>query len=151
MKFSSAILFGIGLVASSSAHPLEERDVQVAHLTFHGGPASYDLAVPADGSVVNTNNDISVSIIDAPDYDAITQCTFNTASEKTLVSSIDTQTGLQSIIVGPPQPIISVSCNGACTPTYGVCFDGGKYLAPCCNGFCAATRCRPWNITSTGA
>ncbi|KAI1801329.1 hypothetical protein F4811DRAFT_534880 [Daldinia bambusicola] len=149
MKFSAIALFGVSLIAGSSAHPVEERNVQVAHLTFHGGPASYDLAVPADGSVVNTNNDISVSIIDAPDYNAISQCTFNTADEKTLVSSIDTQTGLQSIIVGPPQPIISVSCQGSCVPTWGVCFSNGQYTGPCCNGFCAATRCRPWNITGS--
>lgn len=55
MKFTGAILIGLGLVATSTAHPVEERDVQVAHLTFHGGPASYDLSVPADGSVVNTS------------------------------------------------------------------------------------------------
>ncbi|KAI0835053.1 hypothetical protein F5Y06DRAFT_277267 [Hypoxylon sp. FL0890] len=149
MKFSSSVLFTLGLVASSSAHPLDERDVQVAHLTFHGGPASYQLAVPADGTVVNTNNGISVDTIDAPDYNAINQCTFNTASQKTLVSSINTQTGLQSIIVGPPQPIISVSCQGSCIPTYGECYTNGQYTGPCCNGFCAATRCRPWNITNT--
>ncbi|KAL7621824.1 hypothetical protein AAE478_007324 [Parahypoxylon ruwenzoriense] len=149
MRFLNTVLFGLGLVASSSAHPLEDRDVQVAHLTFHGGPASYELVVPADGTVVNTNNNIAVSIIDAPDYNAISQCTFNTAGEKTLVSSINTQTGLQSIIVGPPQPILSVSCLGSCVATYGECFSNGQYVGPCCNGFCAATRCRPWNIIST--
>ncbi|KAI4865978.1 hypothetical protein F4820DRAFT_418278 [Hypoxylon rubiginosum] len=149
MKFSSTVLFGLGLVAGSHAHPLEERDVQVAHLTFHGGPASYDLAVPADGTLVYTNNDLSISIIDAPDYNAGSQCTFNTAGDKALVSSIDTQTGMQSLIVGPPQPIISVSCQGSCIPTYGACFVNGQYTGACCNGFCAATRCRPWNISST--
>ncbi|KAI2629959.1 hypothetical protein GGR54DRAFT_287249 [Hypoxylon sp. NC1633] len=148
MQFTSTVLLGLGLVASSLAHPLEDRDVQVAHLTFHGGPASYELTVPADGTVVNTNNDISVSIIDAPDYNALAQCTFNTAGEKALVSSINTQTGMQSIIVGPPQPIISVSCQGSCIPTYGECFTNGQYNGPCCNGFCAATRCRPWNTTT---
>ncbi|OTB09363.1 hypothetical protein M426DRAFT_6637 [Hypoxylon sp. CI-4A] len=148
MMFTSVILLGLGLAASSSAHPLEDRDVQVAHLTFHGGPASYELDVPADGTVVYTNNDISVSIIDAPDYNAINQCTFNTAGEKALVSSIDTKTGLQSVIVGPPQPITSVSCQGSCVATYGECFSGGQYVGPCCNGFCAGDRCRPWNITS---
>ncbi|KAI1134259.1 hypothetical protein F5Y05DRAFT_422827 [Hypoxylon sp. FL0543] len=149
MKFTSSVLTALGLVAGSLAHPLEDRDVQVAHLTFHGGPASYQLAVPADGSVVKTNNGISVDTIDAPDYNAINQCTFNTASQKTLVSSINTQTGLQSIIVGPPQPIISVSCQGSCIPTYGECYTNGQYTGACCNGFCAATRCRPWNITNT--
>ncbi|KAI1370371.1 hypothetical protein F4677DRAFT_438516 [Hypoxylon crocopeplum] len=151
MKFTSTILVGLGLAASSSAHPLEDRDVQVAHLTFHGGPASYELAVPADGTVVYTNSDIAVNIIDAPDYAAFSQCQFNTAGEKTLGSSINTQTGMQSVIIGPPQPITSVTCQGSCIPTYGECFTNGQYNGVCCNGFCAATRCRPWNITSTGA
>ncbi len=55
MQFTSQVLLALGLIASASAHPLEGRDVQVAHFTFHGGPASYDLAVPADGSVVITS------------------------------------------------------------------------------------------------
>ncbi|KAI1772194.1 hypothetical protein F4818DRAFT_179085 [Hypoxylon cercidicola] len=150
MKFTSTILLSLGLVAGAYTHPVEERgDVQVAHLTFHGGPASYDLAVPADGTLVYTNNDLSISIIDAPDYNAGTQCIFNTAGEKALVSSIDTQTGMQSLIVGPPQPIISVSCLGTCVPTWGECYSNGQYVGACCNGFCAATRCRPWNISSS--
>ncbi|KAI1082932.1 hypothetical protein F5B20DRAFT_578008 [Whalleya microplaca] len=109
MKFSTTVLFGFGLLERALAHPLEDRDVQVAHLTFHGGPASYELAVPADGTVVNTNSDISVSIIDDNDYNAFAQCTFNTAQNKTLASSINTEDGSQHIIVGPPQPIVSKS------------------------------------------
>ncbi|KAI1397978.1 hypothetical protein F4819DRAFT_489977 [Hypoxylon fuscum] len=112
MKFASTALFSLGLVASSSAHPLQGRDVQVAHFTFKGGPASYELDVLANGTVVTTGNDLSISIIDVPDSNAINQCTFNTNGEKALVSSIDRETGMQSIIVGPPQPIISVSCQG---------------------------------------
>ncbi|KAI5859292.1 hypothetical protein GGS23DRAFT_586457 [Durotheca rogersii] len=150
MRFVSTVL-GLGLVAQAWAHPVEEPSppVQVAHMTFHGGPASYELEVPADGTVVYTENDLIISIIDTPDYNAISQCTFNTAGEKTLVNSIDTRTGLQSIIVGPPQPIISVSCVGTCVPVYGICFNNGQYVGPCCNGFCAATRCRPWNTGSS--
>ncbi|KAI0595165.1 hypothetical protein F4775DRAFT_595519 [Biscogniauxia sp. FL1348] len=149
MKFSQPLILALGLFSESLAHPLDERDVQVAHFTFHGGPASYELAVPADGSVVPTNNGISVNIIDAPDYNAIVQCTFNTAGEKTLVSGISPD-GIQQIIVGPPQPIISVSCQGSCVPTYGQCYGtDGQYIGPCCNGFCAATRCRPWNTTTS--
>lgn len=56
MKFS---LFFINLsLTSVLARPsLETRSapVQVAHLTFHAGPASYDLAVPADGTEVFTS------------------------------------------------------------------------------------------------
>ncbi|CAI6086681.1 hypothetical protein V2G26_009754 [Clonostachys chloroleuca] len=148
MKFS---LFFINLsLTSVLARPsLETRSapVQVAHLTFHAGPASYDLAVPADGTEVFTNSDLSVSIIDAPDYNAGTQCFFKTDGEKTIVHSIDTSDGSQHLIIGPPQPVRSVICQGMCVPTYGECYGSdGQYIGPCCNGFCAATRCRPWNI-----
>ena len=56
MKFSISALLGLGLAASAVASPLEDRqNVQVAHLTFHGGPASYSLSVPADGREVPTS------------------------------------------------------------------------------------------------
>ena len=87
-----------------------------------------------------------MSIIDAPDYNALSQCTFNTVNEATLVGHI-TEDGQQQIIVGPPTPITSVSCEGMCVPTYGECTKNGQYVGPCCAGFCAGTRCRPWNIT----
>ena len=55
MKFSINALLGLA-VASAVASPLEDRqNVQVAHLTFHGGPASYSLSVPADGREVPTS------------------------------------------------------------------------------------------------
>lgn len=45
-----------GLLATASAIPVEERDdVQIVHLNFHGGPANYTLAIPADGSVHETS------------------------------------------------------------------------------------------------
>lgn len=53
MKFLYSAILAMATTALSS--PLEEREVQVAHLTFHGGPASYELAVPADGTVVQTS------------------------------------------------------------------------------------------------
>ncbi len=55
MKFSSAALLGLSMASSALSSPLENRDVQTAHLTFHGGPASYELSVPADGTVVYTS------------------------------------------------------------------------------------------------
>jgi hypothetical protein len=114
------------------------------------------------------DSDISVNIIDAPDYNAFQQCTFNTANGKTLVQSIG-EGGLQQIVVGPPQPILSVGCQGMCVPTYGElasssckpyewlliiiigeCYNSnGQYVGPCCNGFCAADRCRPWDISTS--
>lgn len=51
MKYLNILAPALGLLASTSAMPLEERDdVQTVHLTFHGGPAEYSLAIPADGS-----------------------------------------------------------------------------------------------------
>lgn len=90
------------------------------------------------------DNIIAISIIDAPDYNAFGQCTFYTNGEKTLVSQI-TESGLQQVVVGPPQPITGVSCSGVCIPTYGECFGiDGQSKGSCCSGFCAGTRCRPW-------
>ncbi|KAI0813124.1 hypothetical protein GGR55DRAFT_677448 [Xylaria sp. FL0064] len=125
MQFRNSFIVGLGLIAGAQAHPSEERGIVYAHLIFHGGPASYELYVPADGTVVPTSNatlnmirvpvsdhlltlgidnGISVDTIDTPNYDAIDLCTFNTQKPKTLTGS-STQ-----ITVGPPQPILSVSC-----------------------------------------
>ena len=59
MHFTSFI-FGFGLLAASLAHPtVDKRDddghVTVANLTFHGGPVSYSMVVPADGNVYPTS------------------------------------------------------------------------------------------------
>ena len=55
-------LFGLSLLTGALAYPsLETRDdVQTAHLVFHGGPASYELAVKADGVEVQTSMSISL-------------------------------------------------------------------------------------------
>jgi hypothetical protein len=55
MKYLTTLASALGLLASASAIPLEERDVQTVHLTFHGGPAEYSLAIPADGVVYPTS------------------------------------------------------------------------------------------------
>lgn len=42
--------------ALPASEKLDERDtVQTVHLTFHGGPASFDMAFPADGTVYPTS------------------------------------------------------------------------------------------------
>ncbi|KAM7190116.1 hypothetical protein V8F20_009846 [Naviculisporaceae sp. PSN 640] len=142
MKVLTALTLALGL---ASAAAVEHRDTpQTVHLTFHGGPAQYTMTFPADGVKRNTNNGIAVNIIDAPDYNALSQCKFYTAGEKTLVGSISS-TGVGQILVGPPQPILAVSCLGMCVPNYSNCYDThGQYVGPCCNGYCAATKCRPW-------
>ncbi len=166
MKYLTALASALGLLASTSAAPVEERDVQTVHLTFHGGPAEYSMAIPADGTVYPTSNHpflspfpsnhpitntkpsptdngIAVSIIDAPDYNAFYQCQFKHAGDVTLASSISSA-GVNEIMVGPPTPITGVSCLGMCVSTYGDCYRNGQYVGPCCAGFCAANKCRPW-------
>ncbi|KAK3306205.1 uncharacterized protein B0T15DRAFT_557025 [Chaetomium strumarium] len=144
MKYLAALTSALGLLlTSASAIPLEERDVQTVHLSFHGGPVQYDMAFPADGNIYPTNNDFSINIIDAPDYNAFSQCQFHTQGEATFASSIS-PTGANQIMVGPPQPITGVSCQGMCVPTYGDCYINGQWVGPCCSGFCAANKCRPW-------
>jgi hypothetical protein len=58
----STILLALGLTATTLAHPLESRDnVQTVHLTFHGGPASYQLAIPANGQKFSTSTSSTIS------------------------------------------------------------------------------------------
>ncbi|KAL2118754.1 hypothetical protein VTJ04DRAFT_5713 [Mycothermus thermophilus] len=147
MKLTSLLTPILGLFTwTASAIPLEERTdqpVQTVRLTFHGGPASYNLTFPADGQLYKTNNDLSVSIIEAPDYAAFTFCRFETYNEATLVSSIS-PAGINQILVGPPTPITGVRCEGFCVDTWSECYRNGQFVGLCCQGYCAANRCRPW-------
>lgn len=143
----------LGLIAAAAAHPaLEQRDdPQTVHLTLYGGPDSYSMEFPADGTVRETStlrappplftaapyspallpgmsreqpantgkdNDIAVSVIDAPDYFAQSHCTFETDGKVALQGAVAPD-GTQQVLVGPPQPIRAVSCEGVCLPTYG--------------------------------
>ncbi|KAF3769151.1 hypothetical protein M406DRAFT_234725, partial [Cryphonectria parasitica EP155] len=132
-----------------------KRDApQPVSLIFQGGPASYSLNITADGEEYFTDNDLSVSLILSPNYDPYHYCTFKTASQvafaPSLVQRPEDLFPINEIAVGPPQPIISVKCSGVCLGVYGECYNiQGQYVAPCCNGFCAATRCRPWNEGSS--
>lgn len=59
MKLTSLLTPILGLFTwTASAIPLEERTdqpVQTVRLTFHGGPASYNLTFPADGQLYKTS------------------------------------------------------------------------------------------------
>ncbi|KAL2157284.1 hypothetical protein VTH06DRAFT_6222 [Thermothelomyces fergusii] len=145
MKSLSVLVMAFCLLVMALAVPLvDERDgVQTVHLIFHAGPAEYSLAIPADGSVHQTNSDLAVNIVDAPDYNALYQCEFETQSNATLAGSISPE-GSNQILVGPPTPVLSVSCQGTCVYTYGDCYRDGQWLGPCCAGYCAANKCRPW-------
>lgn len=86
MKFLYSAILAMATVALSS--PLEEREVQVAHLTFHGGPASYELAVPADGTVVQTSKPYHMSIHSS--FDTHTRTPYTSSPYPALSSPTDT-------------------------------------------------------------
>ncbi|KIJ24847.1 hypothetical protein M422DRAFT_194191, partial [Sphaerobolus stellatus SS14] len=90
-------------------------------------------------------NTLSISKIDFPDF-LPNQCTFEFANnaEVTLINSFDSQNGLQQLFVGPPTPIVAVTCTGTCISTFGDCFINGSPLGECCAGFCAGNKCRPF-------
>jgi hypothetical protein len=49
------------LAGFTIAKDLRARDgFQTVHLTFHGGPAEYSMAIPADGQVYPTSKEFTV-------------------------------------------------------------------------------------------
>lgn len=139
----------------ASASPLSRRDdaPQTANFTFHTvAGTTYDLEVLADGTRQLTNHDAKVVSVDINDYNAGSQCVFRDASGAEVRGElkVDTNTGNQSLLFGETgegEVVGSVSCEGTCVGIYGFCFDPstGMSLGACCNGVCAADRCRPWN------
>lgn len=61
---------------------------------------------------------MAVSLIDAPDYFAQSHCTFKTDSAVSFQGTVS-PSGTQQLLVGTPQPIRGVSCEGVCLATYG--------------------------------
>ncbi|KAK4166904.1 hypothetical protein QBC43DRAFT_367826 [Cladorrhinum sp. PSN259] len=147
MKYLAVLATALGL-ASATTIPLEQRSAaQTVHLTFYAGPTSYTMTIPADGNTYPTNhNDLNINIIGSTDYDIYRLCKFNYAPPAsgtvTLVSSIAGNEN--QVFVGPPVPIVSVSCQGFCLTTYQDCYRNGQFVGLCCNGYCAANKCRPW-------
>lgn len=150
----------LALAALASAHAISLADTQALHsrafqpvaLTFQAGPVSYRLELVADGQEYFINNDLNVNLITAPDFDAYRLCTFKTASDEVTFAPSLTQRPedfwpINQIAVGPPQNIVSVTCSGTCVGVYGDCYNSttGQYIGSCCNGFCAANKCRPWS------
>jgi hypothetical protein len=90
---------------------------------------------------------MSVAVIEAPDYNAYSQCVFRSAGDAqvSFTSSISPD-GTNLVLVGPPQAIVSVKCEGMCVPNHSDCYANGQPVGPCCNGYCAANKCRPWNL-----
>ncbi|KAG4035778.1 hypothetical protein MFRU_001g05460 [Monilinia fructicola] len=142
MHFSlpNLMTLGLAVIGGVAAAPTDFFDVDI---TFIGGPASYNLTVPADGQTHPTNNALSVSLIRSSNFDVYHLCTFYHDNPATLVNN----GGI--ISVGPPTPITGVSCpitDQRCIPNYSDCYSSttGQFLGPCCDGFCAANKCRPF-------
>lgn len=58
MKLSSGLFAATSIALVATANPLDARDdVQTVHLTFHGGPASYDMTIPANGKKFKTSEE----------------------------------------------------------------------------------------------
>lgn len=69
------------------------------------------------------DNDVAVNLIISDNYDPSTYCHFATATQAALAPSFTKRPEdfypVNEIAVGPPQPIISVSCFGFCLGIYG--------------------------------
>lgn len=145
------VLSSVVAAAADSATP-----PQTAHLTFRGpdGNPLYSMSVLADGAVRATSDDgaSAVSAIDAPDYNAAVLCDLDFAlppgapgpPEHEFAVGADGHTG--QVRITPPTPIRAVRCLGECVETLGTC-NGASGQPPrlCCNGYCAANLCRPWD------
>ncbi|KAJ6442294.1 galactose-proton symport [Purpureocillium lavendulum] len=116
MPFNTALL---GLVAAGAPAVLAD-DAQTAHLTFRAAssPETYDLAVRADGGSVETGHaDLAVHLIDAPDYLAYSLCKFATPQPVELSTTIADDNVTQQVVLDPPQPVLSVTCEGMTAST----------------------------------
>ncbi|KAK4629484.1 hypothetical protein CLAFUW4_08003 [Fulvia fulva] len=108
--YTSAIILST-LFASALAAPTEKRQAGIT-IDFIGGPASYSLTIPQDGSWVPTNSDLNISKLRSS-ANILQICQFQTnpppaqAAAAVYVPSDD-----GAIDVGPPQPIVAVSCSG---------------------------------------
>ncbi|ATY62181.1 hypothetical protein A9K55_008943 [Cordyceps militaris] len=124
---------------------------QTAHLTFldRSAAALYQLAVVADNRTYATPPSLPVARIAAPDYNAAALCDLvfaqpAAAPEHVFVIGEDGRTG--QVRIEPPTPVAGIRCAGVCVANYGTC-NGADGRGPrlCCNGYCAANLCRPWN------
>ncbi|KAK3355418.1 hypothetical protein B0H65DRAFT_414648 [Neurospora tetraspora] len=137
------------LLGLAFAHPAPELDPraapQIAHFYFQAAATGYNLTVPADGNWYPTNNGLNVNIITALDF-TVTQCEFATHQQVAFAYQLSGADPYpkEQFAVGPPQPIDRVRCHGYCLQIYQDCYKNGQFVGSCCNGFCAANKCRPY-------
>lgn len=151
MKFTAATITTFALLCSASAE--EEYPINTANLTFYqsSGQLAYHLSVYADGGANPTHDwNTKVGYLDAPDYLASSFCHYEYnlpagAPEPKTRDTIapDGRTG--RVVFDPPTGIRDVRCKGFCVGQQGVCNGNGVIPKVCCNGYCAADLCRPWD------
>ncbi|CZT52288.1 uncharacterized protein RSE6_13587 [Rhynchosporium secalis] len=82
-------------------------------LTFSGGPASYTLTFPADGSTYSTNNNLSINRIASSDFNIFYNCNFYFADDGG--KAVVTKPGADNkeIQVGSPRAVTGPTASGA--------------------------------------
>ncbi|KAJ4396373.1 hypothetical protein N0V93_000592 [Gnomoniopsis smithogilvyi] len=150
-----AITFGVAVPEINHAQLAgRANSVNSVHLSFVQGSQSYNLMIPADGREYYTDYTMDISLIRSDNYDPFQYCHFKTqGGDVALVSGLAQRTRdfwpINEVAVGPPTPIVSVKCSGFCLAIAEDCTDSqGESTGPCCNGFCAANKCRPYTLTN---
>jgi len=121
------ILSVAAILGVVSASPVQRRTGSTGSttITFNGAAgAYYDLTVPLDGSETFTNNDLSISTIDAS-IDLPSLCTLKTVDYTPAL--VEGPAGTWA--VGPPQTVISITCGEKAPPnpqTISVQFNGAN-------------------------
>ncbi|OAA47973.1 hypothetical protein ISF_09505 [Cordyceps fumosorosea ARSEF 2679] len=134
------------LASAAPSHP-----PQTAHLTFLSSSLQplYNLSVLANG-IPHPSPDLTSAVarVAAPDYNAAALCALDFGGqgpppEHVFVIGEDGHTG--QVRIEPPTAVRAISCEGVCVDNYARCDGGGRGPRLCCNGYCAASLCRPWD------
>jgi hypothetical protein len=109
---SSSILNLAAYLAFTRAAPTPQAPSTLISVTFNGAAgAAYTISVPLDGSIVDTNNVLSISTITSS-YDIADFCTLSTVDYPPALVEGPSETWA----VGPPQTVNSISCTTGGTP-----------------------------------
>ncbi|KAK1759092.1 hypothetical protein QBC47DRAFT_436617 [Echria macrotheca] len=100
--------------APAGAPQHEDHWVPTVNFVFRGAAASFPLSIPADGKTYPTNSYLNINLIESGSFDAASYCTFSTTQAATLVGSV--RYGVNTIEVGPPQPILTHCCTSVTMP-----------------------------------
>ena len=84
MRFELAILAALSALATASPTGTDSPSFfyKPITITFHGGPATYNLNMIADGNNYPTNNGLNINLITSSDLDIYHECNFYTAAGK---------------------------------------------------------------------